>query len=262
MKTVLITGAGTGIGKDTAIALCKRGHTVLATTETETQARALKAELEQLKIAIEVFKMDVTVPEDRLLVSGRTIDVLINNAAIGESGSLSEVPMERVRNSFEVNVFSPLVLTQLILRDMMKRDSGTVIFVSSIAGRIPMPFLNPYSMTKHAISAGIAALREEIASVTSNVNISLVEPGTYGTGFNQRMLATKFEWMDKDSYFANNIESLKQSEIKRFSALELKSTTSIVAVLVKAVESQQPKLRYVAPWYQGLAIAGLRMFGK
>ena len=229
MKTILITGAGTGIGRDAAFALSKLGHTVIATTETEAQAEALRKE----GFKMEIFKLDITSPSDRELIIRRDIDVLINNAGIGETGPISEVPMDRVRQNFEVNVFSALELTQMVLKVMMEKGKGTVIFISSLAGRAPSAFLNPYSMTKFAISGGVAAMREEIHRIAPNVHMCLVEPGAYATGFNQRMLAKKYEWMDESSYFYKIIASLRREDAERFGLLEQKSTKSIAASVIK-----------------------------
>ena len=132
-RTVFITGCGSGIGKDAALALARRGHRVIATTRTVASAKEINSLADQ-KLSIESFKLDVTVPEDREKIVDYDIDVLINNVGIGESGSLAEIDVERIRNNFEVNVFGPLELTQLALKNMMKKDSGTVIFIGSLVG--------------------------------------------------------------------------------------------------------------------------------
>ena len=126
-KTILITGAGSGIGRDTAWALAARGHRVIATTVDEVQAADLRAHAGSQGVVLEVFKLDITSATDRELVVPLTLDVLINNAAIGESGSLAEVDVARIRTVFEVNVFATLALTQLVLRGMIARRSGTVL---------------------------------------------------------------------------------------------------------------------------------------
>ena len=90
-KSILITGAGTGIGHAAAFALAARGHQVLATTINEDQAQALRQECASRAVAMEVFKLDITNAQDRALIAERDVDVLVNNAALGESGSLAEV---------------------------------------------------------------------------------------------------------------------------------------------------------------------------
>mgnify|MGYP000061179581 FL=1 len=260
-KTILITGAGTGIGKDTAFALAARGHHVVATTQTEAQALALQAAAMAQGLHLEAFKLDITLPGDRELLTHHPIDVLINNAAMGESGSLAEVDMQRVRQLFEVNLFATLELTQVALRQMIERESGTVLFISSIAGRVPMPFLMPYSMSKFALSAAAAGLRAEMDQLKKNVHIAVIEPGAIHTGFNQAMTDSKYAWMGPTSYFADQAEAMKKQEHLTFHWLEAKTTASIVKAIVKAAESRRPRLRYVAPWIQGFGVRLARIFG-
>ena len=260
-KTILITGAGTGIGKDTAFALAQRGHRVLATTQTEAQALTLKQAASAQGLHLEAFKLDITLAGDRELLSQHRVDVLINNAALGESGSLAEVDMARVRQLFEVNLFATLELTQVALRQMIERESGSILFISSIAGRVPMPFLMPYSMTKFALSAAAAGLRAEMDQLKKNVHITVIEPGAIHTGFNQAMTDSKYAWMGPSSYFAHQADAMKKQERITFHWLEAKTTRSIVKAIVKASEAKRPRLRYVAPWIQGIGVRLARIFG-
>ena len=173
-KTILITGAGTGIGKDAAFALALRGHRVLATTQTQAQSDVLRIEAANRNAVLEIFKLDITLEADREAIAAYPIDVLLNNAGMGESGSLAEVDMQRVRQIFEVNLFATLALTQVALRGMIAREKGTVLFVSSIAGRVPMPFLMPYSMSKFALSAAGAGLRAEMDHLKQKIQIAII----------------------------------------------------------------------------------------
>ena len=260
-KTILITGAGTGIGRDAAFALAARGHRVIATTIDDAQSVELRADAARLGHALEVFKLDITVVSDRERILPLELVVLINNAAVGESGSLAEVDMDRVRRAFEVNVFATLELTQLALRGMIARRRGSILLVSSIAGRMPMPFLMPYSMTKFALSAAGAGLRAELDQLGANVHVALIEPGAIHTGFNQAMTGRKYAWMDEKSYFHAQAEQMKARETRVFGLLEARDTKSIVAQIVKASEARRPKLRYVAPWAQGALVRLARILG-
>lgn len=259
MKTILITGAARGIGRDSAIASAKRGHTVIATTHTIEQAAILKEYSQQQGCTFEIFKLDITVKEDREKIRGRKIDVLINNAAIGEGGPLSEIPFDRVRANFETNVFGTLELSQIALHEMIERNSGTVLIVSSVLGRIPMPFMSVYSMTKYALSGGAAAMRVEVHRVAANVHVSLIEPGAYGTGFNQRVQLKKYEWMNAGQY-SSIIPDLQKHDPK-LKWLEQKTNESIVAKIVTAVEAKKPRLRYSAPWWQAIGVKLMRAIG-
>lgn len=260
-KTILITGAGTGIGRDAAFALARRGHQVVAAVHDAAQAEALRVECLKRRRTMEVLKLDITSPTDREQIAPLSIDVLINNAAIGDSGSLAEVDVNLIRKTFEVNVFCTLELTQLVLKGMIARQRGTVIFVSSIAGRVPAPFMMPYSMTKFALSAAGAGLRAEMDLLGKHINVAIIEPGAIHTGFNQAMTARKYQWMQHQSYFKDKIDSIRANEDRAFAFMEARSTASIVAQYVRAAEAVRPRLRYVAPWIQGALVRLARMVG-
>jgi short-subunit dehydrogenase len=261
-KTILITGSGSGIGKAVALELAQKGHTVLATTHHKVDADELNRLALENKISLQSFVLDVTKATDRVKILEYDIDVLINNAGIGETGSLAEIPFDKVRHTFEVNVFGSFELTQLTLKSMMKKDRGTILFVSSLLGRVTAPFFGPYSMSKFAVSSGAEMLRNELSQVTDTVHVSVIEPGAYHTGFNQKMINKKFEWMDEKSYFYKIINKIKDREEKQFRLSEANEITSIVAEVVKAAEADKPKLRYSAPWWQNWGVAVLRVFGK
>ncbi|MTI42089.1 short-subunit dehydrogenase [Roseibium hamelinense] len=259
-KRVLITGAGTGIGKDTAKHLVGRGHSVIAAVHHADQVAPLQTDLGP---SAKVIKLDITIPEDRLQIAELGVDVLINNAAQSESGSLAEIKIDRVRRLFEVNVFSALELSQIAIRSMIERGGGTVIFISSITGRIPEPFLMPYSMSKFAISAAAAGLREEMKTLDKGIHVSVVEPGPYSTGFNQRLSNSRFEWMEKEGslFSPKQIAAMKSDTDRKLSWLEVGTTDTIVKKITAAAEASKPRLRYVAPWTFALLVRVLRILG-
>ncbi len=186
-KTVMITGAGSGFGKGASLALAERGHDVIATTETDEQATALRAEAPQLTVE----KLDIT-SADVTKAADWDIDVLINNAGAGQTGPMADVPLDRVRHLFEVNVFGTLAVTQQVLPRMVAKGAGRVIIVSSIAGVMVGPSFGPYSMTKHTLEAMGKAMRAELAP--QGIDVTLLNPGPYLTGFNDRMADSMWEW--------------------------------------------------------------------
>lgn len=113
-ETILITGAGSGLGKLTALTLAKIGYPVIATTETERQAALLEDDAQALNIPLRIEKIDITNKEDRLKAWTWEIDILVNNAGISEGGSLVDVPEENLRNQYEVNVFEPSSLLRAL----------------------------------------------------------------------------------------------------------------------------------------------------
>lgn len=262
LKNILITGAGSGLGKMAAIRLAKRGHHVYATTHYENEANTLNEYAKKNNINLESFKLDILLEEDRLKTLKYDIDVLINNAAIGDSGSISEINVDRIENVFETNVFSNIKLTQLVLKNMIKKGNGRVIFLSSLAGKISIPFLAPYASSKFAIEGFVEALRMELKLLkSSKIDIILIEPGAYATGFNKENNDKKYTWMYEESYFKNRLPQLQEKETKIWNFIESKNFNRIVSKYVKAVESKHPKFRYTAPFSQSVLTQIGRIFG-
>ena len=191
-KTVMITGAGSGFGKGASLALAERGHQVIATTETDEQAAALRAVAPQLTVE----KVDIT-SSDVAKAAVWDLDVLINNAGAGQTGPMADVPLDRVRHLFEVNVFGTLAMTQSVLPRMVAKGAGRIIIVSSIAGVVSGPSFGPYSMTKHSLEAMGKAMRAELAP--QGIDVTLINPGPYLTGFNDRMADSMWEWFGEGS---------------------------------------------------------------
>ena len=141
-KTILITGAGTGIGKDTAFALAQRGHQVLATTQTDAQALALQASAEAQGLKLEAFKLDITSAADRTLLTQRRIDVLINNAVYQDpevNAMLLDLDDEALQRSLVGNVVAPFHLAKKVLPHMIAQGGGKIINVGSGAGQYDPP---------------------------------------------------------------------------------------------------------------------------
>src|SRR6185295_16214618 len=175
-KTVLITGAGSGFGRDAAIQLARRGHKVIAAVLNDQQAAMLSADEPKLT----VVKLDITKTSDVAKVDQMTFDVFIANAAIGQTGPLSLIPLERLRAVFEVNVFGTFAVTQRVALAMRKKRAGRILIVSSIGGVLSGRGSGPYTMTKHAIQAFGTSLRVELEPFV--VDVALINPGPYATG--------------------------------------------------------------------------------
>lgn len=181
-RKVLITGAGSGFGKGAALELARRGHDVIAACETAAQVDALGGEHSE----VTAVKLDVTDPAEVAGAAAFDVDVLINNAGVGIVGPLASIPMVEVRLTFEVNVFAMVAMTQAVVPGMRARGWGRIINVSSVAGILASPLGSPYSMTKHAVEAFTKSLRAELAP--HGIDVTKVNPGPYGTGFNDQMV--------------------------------------------------------------------------
>ena len=128
---------------------------------------------------------DITDPGDLDAARALDIDVLLNNAGRGQLGPVADVPLDLVRQVFEVNVFGTMQVIQAVAPMMKARGSGRIIVVSSIAGLFSGPLSAPYAMTKHALEAVTSSLRAELAPYGE---VCKLNPGPYATGFNDAMV--------------------------------------------------------------------------
>ena len=261
-KKVVITGAGSGLGKEAAIMLSKRGHEVIATTQYEKQAKELNILAGDSKLPITSFKLDINDKNDRELLNEIDFDVLINNAAIGDSGSIADIDVNRIEKVFETNVFSNIKVTQIALKKLIEKKRGRVIFLSSLAGLVSMPFLGPYCSSKYAIEGFASSLRKEMKKLDGvNIGVGIIEPGAYATGFNKENNDKKYEWMYKDSYFKYKWKDIKEKETRFWNFIEKKDFNSIIKQYIKAVEDKNVKFRYTAPIMQALTVQIIQFLG-
>lgn len=140
-KTILITGAGSGFGEGTAIGLAQAGYNIIATVQISPQITALRQKAETLGLKnLRVEKLDLLDPYDVTYAQTWDIDILFNNAGIGECGPVSEIPINLVRKNFETNVFAPLALTQgFIKRWIAEKKKAKIVFTSSMGGLFTPP---------------------------------------------------------------------------------------------------------------------------
>jgi NAD(P)-dependent dehydrogenase (short-subunit alcohol dehydrogenase family) len=195
--TYLITGAGSGFGKEIALRLAEQGHDVIAGVEIIAQVNTLRAEARDRNVTLRVEKLDVTDEGDRRKALSWDVDVLLNNAGISEGGSTVDLPAEVIRRQFEVNVFGPVLLTQGIAKQMVEKKTGRIVFMSSVAGLTVDPFTGAYAGSKHAVEAFADALDQELAEY--GVKVATINPGPFLTGFNDTMFEEWKSWDDDPS---------------------------------------------------------------
>ena len=247
---ILITGARSGIGYKTGLTLAKLGHEVILTVHTKEQEETLNRKLEKLKklnLNISCFKLDIKDESDRKKITNLDIDCLINNAAVGYSDSILEIDLKKLKENFEVNVFSTIRLSQIYAADLFaNKRKGKIIFISSIIGIIPVPFLGSYSATKASLIALATSLRKELKLITNDIDVKLIEPGIYNTGFNDYVFFNKKE--SKSKYF--DLESITLKQKKLFRLIGSDNLNSIVYKIVKSVLDNSNKFIYRAPFFQ------------
>ena len=238
-KTVLITGAGSGFGHDAAVQLAGRGHSVIATVETDRQAAALSVAHPELTVA----KLDITNADDVASVDRWDLDVLIANAGRGQTGPLASIPLDRLRAVFEVNVFGTFAITQRVAAAMKRKRAGRILIVSSIAGVRAGIGSGPYAMTKHALQALGGVLRNEMALY--GVDVALINPGPYATGFNDRMANDPGDWFDRNTADPEEV-AIMDSLVKRITIGQL-DPADVVRRYVELVEADQTELVNLIP---------------
>lgn len=175
-KVILITGGSSGIGKQVAAYLQLQGAIVYGTSRNPDKVEA--SELPLLKMDV---RQELSIKEavSYLIAKEGRIDVLINNAGVGITGPMEEIPMAEIKNNFETNFFGPIAVMQAVLPQMRKQKSGLIINVTSIAGYMGLPFRSVYSSSKGALELVTEALRMEVKSF--GVEITNVAPGDFAT---------------------------------------------------------------------------------
>lgn len=184
-KTALVTGASSGVGAATARLLAAEGHNVVLAARREDRLEELAHELGGTALSVPT---DITDPAACAALVERTVerfgavDVLINNAGVGLYAPIAEADPDDWRRMFDVNVLGALYTTQPVVRHMLKRRTGHVVFVSSVAGRrVPHAHGTVYAATKHAITAIAEGLRQDMDS--QGIRVTIVEPGLVRTEF-------------------------------------------------------------------------------
>jgi NAD(P)-dependent dehydrogenase (short-subunit alcohol dehydrogenase family) len=197
MKTILITGAGSGLNNGAAFELAERGYDVIACVEIYPQVRALELQAKERGVKLRIEKIDVTKEGDRRRAMSWDVDVLVNGAGIIEGGAIVDIPGENIRRQFEVNVIGPVLLTQGIAKKMIKRRGGKIVFMSSVVGILSGPFVGIYGASKHAIEAIADTMSMELQEF--GVQVAVINPGPYLTGFNDAGFLAPKDWDDDPS---------------------------------------------------------------
>lgn len=247
---ILITGGCSGIGVEVGKRLSLCGHKVYLGIHTKSQTKRTIERLKEYK-NIKCIKLDVTKNNDIDQLNDIKIDVLFCNAAVGFGGSVLEMPFQNIKKSYEVNIFSTIKIIQLVVKQMIENNNGRIIIMSSLLGEVPLKFFGVYSSTKASLISLAISIKKELKLINKNLKVCLIEPGAYYTGFNQIMIENKFGWMKEKSYF-NNLNKLREKELKMFGLIEKKKLNTIVNKIEDAILSNNPKFIYSAPFPQVL----------
>lgn len=235
MDRVLITGCSSGIGRASAIELTKRGFEVIATArKPET--------LEDLDVA-EKLQLDVTDDDSiaKAQAAAGRVDVLINNAGFGVGGPIEKVPLDEVKRLYETNVFGCVRMIQAFVPQMRERGSGTVVNISSVAGRTSSPLGGYYSSSKFALEAISEALHFEVRHF--GIRVIVIEPGGFQSSIGEK---------SPDPYGIHEppydelaaIWESAQGKLRGADAGEAPGSDVAAQLIAEAIESDDPKLRW------------------
>lgn len=242
-KVVLITGASSGMGKETALKLIQEGYIVYGA------ARRVERMNDLVKVGGYAIKMDVT--DHYSIVTGvqqiveehGKIDVLWNNAGYAEYGSVEETSIDAARRQFEVNNFGVAAITKEVLPVMRNQKSGLIINTSSMGGKMYTPLGAWYHASKHALEGWSDCLRIEVKQF--GINVVVLEPGAIKTEFADVMTAPMMKRSGNGPYanIAKAMEKLTEDSNKKPNA---SSPSSVIAnTISKIIKAKKPKTRYV-----------------
>ena len=240
-ETVLITGCSSGIGRETATAFLADGWEVYATARNPADIEALG------ESGCNVATLDVTEDDDvervvdRIIDEEGRIDCLVNNAGYAQLGPIEDVPVQQVGRQFDVNVFGPHRLTRAVLPHMRQRQTGTIVNVSSVAGRISTPAMGVYCGSKAAMESMSDALRPEVDEF--GIDVVLVEPGPVRTAFAERA-ASEVEGVDRSDAYEDIYSILDDTEAIGGSGPGAIPPVEVAETILDAANLTDPAPRY------------------
>ncbi len=244
-KTVLITGASSGIGRATALCVAARGYHVLATSRELSRLDSLVETARSDSLSISAHLLDVndaaSVSEvvPRLLSESGGLDALVNNAGYGLWGCLETLTVEEVKDQFETNLFAVLSMSKAVLPHMRERGRGTIVNVGSVAGRIVGPAGGAYASSKFALDGLTRALRMEVAAF--GVRVVLIEPGVFRTNFGLNSVVGEAT-LDPGSPYYMFSQRIRQKSGK--STLWAGDPARVGRTIARVLESRHPRQRY------------------
>ena len=238
-KVALVTGASSGIGKETAKLLVENGFIVYGASRRLEKMSELKDK------GVKLIEMDIADDSsivrsvNEILKNENRIDVIINNAGYGSYGAMEDVPISEAKYQFEVNIFGLARLTQLFLPTMRKQQSGRIINISSVGGSFGEPHGAWYHATKYALEGLSDSLRMELKEF--GIDVVIIKPGAILTEWNSIARENLFKTSGNTAY-----KALVQKHINMLTNADKGgSLPKVVAeTILKAVKSKKPKTRY------------------
>lgn len=241
-KIAIVTGSSSGIGFETALALAREGYYTYATMRDIKKGNQIKEIAKKENLKLQVIELDVDKDEtvqaaiNKIMNEKNRIDVLVNNAGYGLFGCLEDLSMDDLKAQFETNFFGVVRTLQAVIPIMRKQKSGTIVNVSSVAGRIGFPVSPAYISSKFALEGLSESMRYELSPF--GINTIIIEPGVIKTNF---MSSTK-KSMKPDSVY----KEITDKVIMGISMMVEMGTPpqEVAKTIIKAIKSENPLPRY------------------
>ena len=246
-RVVLITGASSGIGRACAVRLATAGDRVYGTSRRTDVDAPSGVTMIQMDVDDE---RSVDAGVNRILAAAGRIDVVVNNAGFGIGGALEDTPIADAEALFNTNFFGVLRVCRAVLPTMRAQRSGTIVNISSLAGRIGLPFQGMYSATKFAVEGATEALRMEVRPF--GIRVVLIEPGDFRTGFtaHRRRIAPA-----DSAYTAYMDRALHVAETDEMNGA---SPEAVARLVERVIRVPTPRVRYTVGGMSQRMAAGLK----
>ncbi|TLY06652.1 MAG: SDR family oxidoreductase [Thaumarchaeota archaeon] len=244
-KVAIVTGSSSGIGYETALLLARNGFRTYATMRNLEKAKAISDISKSEKLALHTIKLDVTDEKSvneaikTIKSDAGRIDVLVNNAGYGLTGSLEDLLMSEIKAQYETNVFGLIRVTQAVLPIMREQKSGIIVNISSIGGKMAIPLQSPYHGTKFAVEGLSESIAYELEPF--GIKIVIIEPGAIKTNFDTGMVVAQKNQNPSSPYY-KSMQKLQSSINSVF-----KNGTppaKVAEVILNAITTPNPNLRY------------------
>ena len=259
-KTVLITGASSGIGRASALYLARKGYSVIGAGRSSTRLDSLVRDAGDEGVQLATVELDINRDDEvdrempRLMERVGGIDVLVNNAGYNLWGPGQRVSVDQLRAQFETNFFGPFKLIGHVLPGMVDRGSGKIINISSVEGRLATPFSGAYAASKFALEGLSEAMRVELWPL--GVHVCLVEPGLFRTNFGNNTVFGE-EIDDDDEVYGPYIKRYRarRARYDRLTGDPIK----VAKVVHRIIRSRRPAFRHPVGIEARLGILGARL---
>lgn len=253
-KIILITGASSGIGLETAIQLAEQGHKVYATMRNLEKSILLKQEAEKRKVSLSILQLDVLDEQSitdcvsEIINANDRIDVLINNAGAGFIRTMEQASMDEIKHVMDVNFYGPIRCSKTVLPIMRKQKSGHIINISSVGGLVGQPVNEIYCAAKFALEG----LTESLATYLEpyfGIHVSLIEPGgvitEFGNSLTQYFENTGGILNDDYKPLIENYMGYRATFTDEVKEKAFQKPAQIAAVIIQCMNDPQPKVRYM-----------------